>query len=659
MKNRTLSLILTLLLTIGAAVPAFAATSPSSDTLWRNGRNYNVLVINFDPIFTTKDGKVHQHDLVDWWNDPHWLADEFGKDLKEVSHGYLNYKVVDWIDLDEMPKTVDGKQYTKDAYYSMLQESIAATDGAYWSYSGWEDWGFSFDYDYYMKKFDVYNKVNKGQVDEVWIFAGPCIGTTLYESHMMGKGAFWCNSPGEEKDTDLFVVYGFNFERGVGEMLEDAGHRAESILSEVFGSPDYTKDYNDFTDWEKFTVYDQLKPGKAGVGNVHFSPNSVHDYDWGNKTYVQSNCNDWKNYPNLTGKSEKVNCSLWGDGDIRLHHKWWFDLFPHTTGISDKTGKYNNWWIYFSLDFWNETYYQENPTTAPTTFSGKIQLTGKHVTSGISGQIIGAGGLWTDGANGWAEAWDGNGNTFYDPSVPGPDDWTGILSDQATVVTEVRVLPRIDFFDRTAGAYVQGSNDGKNWTTLAHFTRSDCLTDGATQKEIVKKVNNPSAFWMFRYVNDGTSHGDVADVKIVGTKGDAILTYPGQVIGKVLSTDIRAYINGAEIPAYNVDGKLAVIVSDLNNYGFKTKYDNGARKTTVTRDKSASTFTSAPSKASGQPIGTALMNVLSSDIIVELDGKQVPAFNVDNRMAIPFSELKEYGEYKYDNGTRTSSITLK
>jgi len=27
---------------------------------------------------------------------------------------------------------------------------------------------------------------------------------------------------------------GFNYERGVGEMLEDLGHRAESILSHVF-----------------------------------------------------------------------------------------------------------------------------------------------------------------------------------------------------------------------------------------------------------------------------------------------------------------------------------------------------------------------------------------------------------------------------------------
>lgn len=133
----------------------------------------------------------------------------------------------------------------------------------------------------------------------------------------------------------------------------------------------------------------------------------------------------------------------------------------------------------------------------------------------------------------------------------------------------------------------------------------------------------------------------------------------GQVIGQVLATDIRAYINGAEIPAYNIDGKLAIVVSDLNSYGFKTRYDNSLHKTTVTRDKSAKDFTSVPSKASGLPIGTPVMSVLSSDIVVELDGRQVQAFNVDNRMAIYFTELKGYGDYGYDNAARASRLTLK
>ena len=134
---------------------------------------------------------------------------------------------------------------------------------------------------------------------------------------------------------------------------------------------------------------------------------------------------------------------------------------------------------------------------------------------------------------------------------------------------------------------------------------------------------------------------------------------PGLVVGTVLSTDIRAYINGAEIPAYNVDGKLAVLVSDLNSYGFKTTFDNTLRKTSVKRDRSATKFTSVPSKASGLPIGTPVMSVLSTDIRVELDGKEVTAFNVDNRMAIYFTELKQYGEVVYDNATRSSSLKLK
>lgn len=131
-----------------------------------------------------------------------------------------------------------------------------------------------------------------------------------------------------------------------------------------------------------------------------------------------------------------------------------------------------------------------------------------------------------------------------------------------------------------------------------------------------------------------------------------------EIIGTVLSTDIRAYINGAEIPAYNIDGKLAIVVSDLNQYGFTTNYDNSRRKTTVTRNINAASFTSVPSKSEGLPIGTPVMSVYASDIKVELDGRIVPAFNVDNRMAIYFTELKEYGSYVYDNNTRASYLTL-
>ena len=58
-------------------------------------------------------------------------------------------------------------------------------------------------------------------------------GFGFYESRMAGPGAFWCNAP-QCENTDAcrkrFVIMGFSYERGVGEMLEDLRHRAESEL---------------------------------------------------------------------------------------------------------------------------------------------------------------------------------------------------------------------------------------------------------------------------------------------------------------------------------------------------------------------------------------------------------------------------------------------
>jgi hypothetical protein len=180
---------------------------------------------------------------------------------------------------------------------------------------------------------------------------------------------------------------GFNFERGVGEMLEDLGHRAESIMEHVFAdvqdvgvrghsqgaaSGSETSSDESLLDkllntigfrqpatsnlqpatidltsnlWKQFTRYDKTHPGMAACGNVHFAPSSMNDYDWGNRRPVQSNADDWLNYPNFTGQAREMRCAEWGNGDIRLHHLWWFKRFPHVEGTTP-TGKLNNWWDY-------------------------------------------------------------------------------------------------------------------------------------------------------------------------------------------------------------------------------------------------------------------------------------------------------------------------
>ena len=343
----------TVLLT--ASVAAASMQMPVSAKELDGGKNYKVMIINFDPVFDVEGKEVKMHDLMESWNDPYELADRFADAMSDVSYGNVNYTVAEKIELNEFPADKEGKAYIADEYYKTFVEACNASDGRYWDYEGWGKQDFSFDYDRYFSKYDVYEKVNSGEIDEVWFFGGPMTGVELYETMMTGKDAFWVNgTPLVKEDCRNFIAYGFNYERGLGEMLEDAGHRTESIMSSIYGKPDYKKDYSEYNDWEKFTAYDLVSKGNAGVGNVHFAPNSKSDYDWGNTDYVQSYCDNWLNYPDISGASKTVNCSAWGGGNMEEHHRWWFKHLPHAEGVNEETGTYNNWWKYFSLEYLNE-----------------------------------------------------------------------------------------------------------------------------------------------------------------------------------------------------------------------------------------------------------------------------------------------------------------
>ncbi len=263
------------------------------------------------------------------WGDPDKLSEKFIADIKEISHGYCNYEIVERIEVDGFPVKADGFRYSADNFFTHWQSrsGFHQPDGV--------------DYNPLLSEFDMIGKVDRGDVDEFWLFAFPYAG--YYESIMGGPGAFWCNAPELRQTAHAsrrFVIMGFNYERGVGEMLEAYGHRAESIMRHAYRHKKGDRDNL----WERFARYDQTHPGKAEVGIMHFAPNSVRDYDWGNKTPVKTRCRTWENFPNLSGEPVVVDCKEWGNGDIRLHHKWWFSLLPHITGGDD--GVAYNWWQY-------------------------------------------------------------------------------------------------------------------------------------------------------------------------------------------------------------------------------------------------------------------------------------------------------------------------
>jgi len=284
-----------------------------------------VTLIIFDPPVPGQGGQALSRVLG--WNDTAGLVNDYIADLQASSHGYLNYQIVETIHSPTFPVKADGFLYDADAY---LQ---------YWQSGSGFHQPDMVDYPLILEDFNLVQKVNSGATDEVWLVAMPYAG--FYESIMAGPGAFFCNAPALTGTSAArrFIIMGFTYQRGVGEMLESFGHRAESILRQVFRNASGEKNL-----WSRFTRYEQVAPGQAECGTVHFAPNSTRDYEWGNATFVQSRCRNWNTFPNLDGAPVSVNCVEWGNGDIRAHHNWWLGLFPHISGSANDIAY--NWWKY-------------------------------------------------------------------------------------------------------------------------------------------------------------------------------------------------------------------------------------------------------------------------------------------------------------------------
>lgn len=301
-------------------VPDHLSESPLTTIL-------KTLVIVYDPLVDRAAGKKLSEAMK--WNRVEDLTEGFTSDILSVSGGLARYQIVERLNVDDFPAKVDGYKYDAQTY-------LNAARGAANPHMPQEA-----DYYAVLEQFHILERVAKGEIDEVWIFNFPHAG--FYESIMGGPAAFWCNAPPLKNTAAAgrrFVVMGFSCERGVGEMLENMGHRAESIMEKTFAS--LPEDQNL---WKRFIRYEKTHPGKAACGTIHFAPNSLRDYDWNNPTPVVSECDDWlNNFPRFKGVTRMVASAEWGNGDTREHHKWWFTHIPKVRGI--KNGIHHNWWQY-------------------------------------------------------------------------------------------------------------------------------------------------------------------------------------------------------------------------------------------------------------------------------------------------------------------------
>lgn len=284
--------------------------------------NKKVMLLIFNPVIESHNNQRLINLLG--WNNPDILTQNYINDVKEISHDFVNYQVSQRLEVDDISQLADGFKYTDETYLACWND-----------HSKCHDRGLSWLVDYYkiLDQYGVCNKLNNGEIDELWMFGGPWFG--YWEVTMAGPGAYYTNSSPLTNTAcqKKMLIFGFSYERGVSEMLEDLGHGIEGTMAHIYGEePRWSHSTN--TPWGKFV---------AGCGWMHYAPNSVQDYDWDNQRTVTSTCDDWLNYPNLTETTKQINCSIW-NCDGYQYKKWWLNHLPHVTGSTN--GKFNNWWKY-------------------------------------------------------------------------------------------------------------------------------------------------------------------------------------------------------------------------------------------------------------------------------------------------------------------------
>ncbi|MCK4448633.1 MAG: hypothetical protein KAW56_16315, partial [Candidatus Marinimicrobia bacterium] len=322
--------------TVVNVVPDFE--SVNDETL-----NMKVALVLQNPVIdSTNMQKIHQ---VWGWTDPIVYTNQLVEEFSMMSDGVVQFQIVEIHDDDKLFSRLGDELMTVDTliYYYMTPGMLYGRNTPGTLQNLTEVQGINkFDYNAMIDHYNFDEKRNNGVIDEVWVYAHPFAG--MYESQLVGPGAFWWNSPPLDNPNleKLLSVMGWNYERGLDCAIHSVGHRVESAMRHVYGRWDCQNP--EPNNWELFTRIDKDMPGQAHIGNIHFPPNGQGDYDYSNTRYVSTYADNWKRYPILLDQTRSLNCTEWGCDQLG-YMRWWFNHLPRYTGITD--GVLNNWWYYF------------------------------------------------------------------------------------------------------------------------------------------------------------------------------------------------------------------------------------------------------------------------------------------------------------------------
>lgn len=132
----------------------------------------------------------------------------------------------------------------------------------------------------------------------------------------------------------------------------------------------------------------------------------------------------------------------------------------------------------------------------------------------------------------------------------------------------------------------------------------------------------------------------------------------GDIAGKYYGTDIQTRLNGAEIDSINIDGQTLISAEDMEYYSFWVVWDERARRLDIYKTPYEDSGPPPVIKKSNYPSGMVLGNYYETDIVTQLDGKPITAYNVGGRTYIHAEQMRDWGYIvDWNEADRVLSIT--
>jgi len=212
------------------------------------------------------------------------------------------------------------------------------------------------DYDALIKEFNVCEKLNNHQIDEVWIWVDdvfPGANTLISGPGVSDNTGADTNDhtsfvPCGSKTLTLMIFSTSSPYTSWGHLME-MGQRITMIAKLIGKSAEYEQFSNNSSSFSFTKTLPRIENGQNvwACGTLYIPPNNVDEgTNSSSKRLVLSDCDDW-NFKR-SGNFKEIDCSAWGCND-RGYYTWWMQHIPGLgNNLVDKNGKpMTNWWYAF------------------------------------------------------------------------------------------------------------------------------------------------------------------------------------------------------------------------------------------------------------------------------------------------------------------------